>query len=310
MKTSFVIKTIFIKNIFISALTLCLFSPIGHTSQIYDLESASTKSKSRSNSSNDSSNDFSNDSSSGGVSGGIGAAIGGLFIGAFISAAEIGIRSMVFAGDNSLQRYQRNEAKTLDAEELKTVQSLAATNKMSKTEYSEFQKQNYKNTLFRTDGDPILPALRLSSQWLSGAGDINAQLFRAEAGYGFISVSYAQNRLQEDGDSLTLSNLLVHYRMSFSNDFSWDLAYGRGKMNGNQAHDGRVFAMPIRFRFHKDWHVEYYPVWSSYGGGSLSEHQFSFNYHYDYIGATVGYKTWSAGTTAVDGLFTGLYLSF
>ena len=306
MKTSFVIKTIFIKNIFIPALTLCLFSPIGHTSQIYDLESASTKSKSRSNSSNDSSSNR----STGGISGGIGAAVGGLFISVFISAAEIGIRSMGFAGDNSLQRYQRKKAKNLNAEELKTVQSLAATNKMSKTEYSEFQKQNYKNTLFRTNGDPILPTLHFSSQWLSGVDDIHAQLYRAEAGYGFISVSYAQNRLQEDGDSLTLSNLLVHYRMSFSNDFSWDLAYGRGKMNGKQEHDGSVFAMPIRYRYHTDWHFEYYPVWSSYEGGSLAEHQFSFNYHYDYIGATVGYKTWSAGATAVDGLFAGMYLSF
>lgn len=299
-------------SLFIPILTISLFTSTVHASQIYDLESEATKPKSRSSSASDhSSNSSSSDSSSDNSLGGIvGVAAGGFLVAIFMSAAEAGIRGMAFAGDNSMQRYQRDEPETTDAEELKVVQDLAATNRMSATEYTEFQHQGYKNTLFRTDGDPILPALRLSSQWLSGADDINAQLFRAEAGYGLIGVSYSQNKLQEEGDSLTLSNLLVHYRMSLSNDLSWHLAYGRGKMNGKQEHDGSVLAMPIRYRYHKDWHFEYYPVWSSYEGGSLAEHQFSFNYHYNYIGATLGYKTWSAGTASVDGLFTGLYLSF
>jgi hypothetical protein len=167
-----------------------------------------------------------------------------------------------------------------------------------------------ENSLFRAKGDPILPTVRISSQWLYGNDDINAQLYRAEIGYGFFGVSFSQNDLQESGDTLSVSNTLLHYRMSFGNDFSWDLAFGRGKMNGNQKHDGSVFAMPMRYRYNRDWHFEYYPVWSSYEGGSLAEHQFSFNYHYQHIGATLGYKTWSSGATAVDGLFTGLYLSF
>lgn len=163
---------------------------------------------------------------------------------------------------------------------------------------------------FRINGDPLLPTLRVSTHWLYSGNNINTQLKRIEAGYSFLGISYTQNILNEDDDQLTLENTLIHYRMSFHNNFSWDFAYGRGKMNGNQKHDSSVFAMPIRLRFHPDWHFEYYPVWSSYKSGSLAEHQFSFNYHYKYIGANVGYKTWSAGDTTIDGLFTGLYLSF
>lgn len=172
------------------------------------------------------------------------------------------------------------------------------------------KKYDATKEFFRVQGDPLVPMLRASSQWLYSSSDINAQLNRIEAGYSFLGMSYSQNILNEDGDQLILANALVHYRMSFHNDLSWDFAYGRGKMNGNQKHDGNVFAMPIRLRFNPSWHFEYYPTWSSYKGGSLSEHQFSFNYHYKYIGATVGYKTWSSGTTSVDGLFSGLYISF
>ena len=159
-------------------------------------------------------------------------------------------------------------------------------------------------------GDPILPMFRASAQWLNTGSDINAQLNRIEVGYSFLGMSYSQNILNENGDQLKLSNTLIHYRMSFHNNFSWDLAYGRGKMNGNQEHDGSVFAMPMRLRFNPNWHFEYYPVWSSYKGGSLAEHQFSFNYHYKHLGTTLGYKTWSAGNASVDGLFAGVYLSF
>jgi hypothetical protein len=152
--------------------------------------------------------------------------------------------------------------------------------------------------------------LRLSSHWLYSTSDINARLNRVEVGYSFFGMSHTQNILNEGSDQLKLSNTLFHYRMSFANDLSWDLAYGYGKMNGKQKHNGSVFAMPIRFRFKPEWHLEYYPVWSSYKGGSLAEHQFSVNYHHKYIGATAGYKTWSAGTTSIDGFFAGVYLSF
>lgn len=296
---------------FLATVIASLFIACAHAGTLDDLESSSTKSHSSpsNNDSSDSRSD-SDSSSDNSVGGAIAGAVAELIVEVMISATKAGVATMVFAGDNSMQRYHRNEPKSIDPEVLTMDKELSATNPMSKTEYTEFQQVDYKSTLFRTYGDPLLPTVKLSSQWLSGSDNINAQLHRIEAGYGLIGMSFSQNKLQEDGDSLTLSNLLMHYRMSFGNDFSWDIAYGRGRMNGNQEHNGSVFSMPIRYRYLKDWHVEYHPTWSSYKGGSLSEHQFSFNYHYKHVGATLGYKTWSAGATAVDGLFTGLYLSF
>jgi len=165
-------------------------------------------------------------------------------------------------------------------------------------------------SLFRKKGDPILPTLRLSSQWLNGSNNVSGQLNRVEAGFGFIGVSHSQNRLTEPGDKLTIKHTLVHYRMSFGNDLSWDLAFGKGKMKGNQRHSGNVFAMPVRLRLSESVHFEYYPVWSNYGGSRLSEHQLSVNWQREKVGLSAGFKTLKAGDTSVNGLFAGLYVNF
>jgi hypothetical protein len=274
-----------------------------------NLESDATKPKpkssgsssSSSSSSSRSSGSYSNRSDQGG---GLGADLAaGIAKFVFRVTAEVvgfGVTAMAKGGENSVVRYEHSNSALLDSENLLMPEG-----------YNLVERDLYVPTpLFRKKGDPILPSVRLTSHWLQGSGNVNAMLNRVEAGYGLIGLSYSRNTLDEQGDTLTLENTLVHYRMSFGNDLSWDLAYGRGKMNGNQSHDGDVFAMPIRYRINPAWHFEYYPVWSSYNGGSLSEHQFSFNYHYKYTGVSIGHKRWSAGLTTVSGLFAGLYLSF
>jgi len=180
----------------------------------------------------------------------------------------------------------------------------------SRYEQSSNTSKGPEPSLYRKEGDPILPTLRLSSQWLNGSGDVSGQLNRIEAGFGAFGVSHTQNRLNEAGDKLTIKNTLAHYRMSFGNDFSWDLAFGKGKMDGNKNTDGNVFAMPMRLRLNQELHLEYFPVWSDYGGRRMSEHQFSLNWQKEKVGLSTGFKTFSAGNTSVNGLFAGLYVNF
>ena len=208
---------------------------------------------------------------------------------------KLGVKTVAAGGATSTYRYQ---------------QETPLFTHMAVDENDETGAQDVRGILFRKDGDPILPTLRLTSHWMAGSDDVTALQSHVEAGYGLFGVSYTQNRLEEPDDALTLEHILLHYRMAFGNNFSWDFAYGRGKMNGNQKHEGDVFAMPMRLRFKPNWHVEYYPVWSSYNGGSLSEHQLSLNYHYKHVGVTAGIKKWSAGPTTISGGFAGLYLSF
>lgn len=200
-------------------------------------------------------------------------------------------------------------AKTIET----TADVLVAGGLNSQNRYQADDNAN-GHRLFRTKGDPILPSFGYTSHWLSANDNISAQLNRVELGYGLFGISYSENTLDEDGDKLTLSNTMLHYRMSLGNNLSWDLAWGKGKMNGNQSHQGDVLAMPIRLRLNRNVHLEYYPTWSSYNGGELSEHQFSVNYRgtgaYKYFGVTAGYKKWSAGLTTVNGIFTGLNLTF
>jgi len=284
--------------------TLCLYFNIlpAQAGQLDNLETeatkSSSKSKSKSRSSSSSSSSNNSTSFSDELEAEIAAGIAEVIVVATVKIIGYSALAVVAGGAASNERYIRSHPEVSD--------NNAPDDKSSEKNNTNDSSKSF----FRTQGDPILPMLRISAHWLDSGNDVSAQLNRIEAGYSFFGISYSQNTLKEDGDQLKLSNTLIHYRMTFANDFSWDLAYGRGKMNGNQEHDGSVFAMPMRFRFNPDWHFEYYPVWSSYKGGSLAEHQFSFNYHYKYIGATLGYKTWSAGDTSIDGLFTGLYLSF
>jgi hypothetical protein len=200
-----------------------------------------------------------------------------------IESIKLGTEVMIAATENSYKRYESRQP-NIASDELH---------------------------LYRLKGDPILPTFSLSSHWLSSSNSISAQQNRFEAGHGFVGLSHTQNTLDEKGHKLTLSNTLIHLRMSAGNDFSWDLAWGKGKMNGNQSHTGNVFAMPIRMRINPAVHLEYFPVWSSYNGGSLSEQQFSVNWRSNkYAGISAGYKKWSAGTSTVEGLFAGLNLSF
>ena len=198
------------------------------------------------------------------------------FIGGLI---EITAKVIVGGGINSMQRYSYDDA-------------------------------NNESGLYRKQGDPILPTLNLTSQWLNGSNGISAQLNRVELGMGFIGISFTDNTLKERGDTLNLSHTLIHYRMSAGNDFSWDFAFGKGKMNGNQSQQGDIFALPMRLRIAPEMHLEYYPVWSSYNGGQLAEQQFSLNWQRKYVGLSAGFKKWSAGDTSVSGLFTGISVNF
>ncbi len=272
-------KTSIIRLILLASMLVVAASTQAGT--LDDLEAEATKPSKRSgSSSNNNSSSNSRDSSSGnGLSDQLAAGFAEIIVEISFKLAEAGLTVLAKGGESSVYRYA------------------------NKTKVST-------DSLYRQKGDAILPTVKIATQFLSASDGITAQLNRVEAGFALLGFSYSENKLKESGDALTLSNTLIHYRMSFGNDISWDLAYGRGRMNGNQVHTGDVFAMPIRLRLNPAWHFEYYPVWSSYKGGSLSEHQFSLNYQYKHYGITAGYKRWSAGLTSVDGLFGGLYLSF
>lgn len=272
---------------FIILFCFLFVSSFSQAGKLDDLESSASKPKKRGSTSSSSSSTSGSGSGSA-IGDALAEGMAEIILRTTFKIAEVTMTVLSKGGEQSMNRYGRSQPVII------------------KDELGERE-----GGLFRKQGDPILPTLKLSSQWLDSSDDITAQLNRIEGGYGLIGFSYSENTLKEEGDELTLSNALVHYRMSLGNNISWDLAYGRGRMNGNQSHEGDVFAMPIRVRFiGSDWHFEYYPVWSSYNGGSLSEHQFSMNYQYKYLGVSAGYKKWSAGVTTVDGVFGGVYLAF
>ncbi len=198
------------------------------------------------------------------------------FIGAL---AEVTAMMIIAGGENSLARLTNNRA-------------------------------NDKSEYFRKKGDPLLPMVRLNTQFLSGSQDTTAHISRLEGGFGFLGFSHTQSHLYQGDKTLSTQYTLVHYRMSYGNDMSWDFAIGEGLMSGNQDYSGSVFAMPIRIRYSPSIHFEYYPVWSSYNGGAMSEHQLAIHWQKQFFGMSFGVKNWVSDLNEINGAFFGLSASY
>jgi len=174
----------------------------------------------------------------------------------------------------------------------------------------QYQSPDHKTGLYRLPGDGLLPVARLEAHVLNASDGITGQQTRVQVGYGAVGFSHTQSRLFEETDSLTMSYQMLHYRMSFGNKVNWDLAFGSGSMIGDARYKGTVFASPVRVRLAPQWHVEYFPVWSSFNGGAMVEHQTSLNWQQQHWGAQVGFKKWVTDSVAVVGSFIGLSLTY
>ena len=172
-----------------------------------------------------------------------------------------------------------------------------------------YQAPKEEGGLYREFGDPIQPMFRLQSNWFTGS-EVDSHAYKFEAGMGPFGISYQKQSLQDNEDELDLSQFLFHYRMSFGNHVSWDIAFGQGKMKGQSNHQGRVISLPARIRLVDTVHFQYIPTFSDFGGASLNEYEFSLNWQKDHVGLTTGFKRTVSGDVAISGVFGGLFLNF
>ena len=163
--------------------------------------------------------------------------------------------------------------------------------------------------LYRPFGDPIQPMMRVQTQWFTGS-EVDSHTYKLEAGVGPFGISITDSHLKDNDDELDIKNVLFHYRMSFGNHVSWDLAYGQGTMKGNETHKGSVISLPARIRLVDTLHFQYIPTFSDYGGSSLNEYEFSLNWQKNHLGVTTGFKRTVSGDVSISGVFGGLYLNF
>jgi len=164
---------------------------------------------------------------------------------------------------------------------------------------------------YREPGDPTLPMFKLSANYLSANKGVEGWNGYVEAGYGAFAISHEHNSLYEKSDSLFISNVLLHYRMSFSNSFSLGFALGRGYLRGNGRHSGTAFGVPIRIRFGEDnYSFEYYPVSYGLDGFKLSSSQFTLSRHMEEFAVNVGWKSYSTDEVSIEGPFAGIQFTY
>ena len=258
---------------------LCAVVP-SHAGVLNDLEESATKPKSKSDSGSSGKTNNSGRESSSSNGDSIGGDLAAGFFTWVVKTTLNAIGSVIaYGGESSWQRYAAKEPED-------------------------------KDSLFRVPGDGLLPTAKIDTHFLLASDDITGHQTRVEAGYGLLGVSHTKNRLFERSDSLTMDYTLFHYRMSFGNRFSWDFAAGSGRLHGEDRYDGTVSAMPMRYRFSDKWYGEYFPVWSSYNGGAMAEHQFGLNWQQKYFGVSMGYKEWLTDNTNVEGFFVGMNIVY
>jgi len=239
-------------------------------------------------------------------------------------SSDSGDSSSKSSSSRSYRSYDDDDDDTSDAEAAFAllyvvgygVAALAAGGGLSADRYNASEPMMMSDgsadpsSLYRRPYDPILPMFKASTFAMKGSNATDVAGFQLEAGIGPLGISYTQHSLKDKTDTLDYSATMFHYRMSGSNDFSIDLAFGGAELDGENKTKGKVFAVPMRARLSEYLHVEYYPMISRFNDGQLRDHKISLNFQKDFYGVSVGMRSFSAGDTTINGLFGGLYMAY
>ncbi len=148
-------------------LCLCLLASLSQAGKLDSLEKEASKPKQRGSSSSSSSSKGNGSSAGDQVSEGMAE----LIVEVSFKMVEVGITVMAQGGENSMERYSQSSSMVIN--------------------------QDNESNLFRRQGDPLLPTVKVTSQWLDSSSGITAQLNRIEGGFGLIGFSYSENNLDE-----------------------------------------------------------------------------------------------------------------
>jgi len=271
---------------------LILSASLASAGTLDSLEESATKPQSSKQESSSSSSSDSSSSSGGIVGSIIGDLIGRMIEAAIDAMAEAVTSAIARGGELSKKRF---ECSSIDDE----------------CAWRLDQEGNYYPNHFREPGDATLPMFKISASYLNAKDDIGGWMGYAEAGYGAFAISHEHNSLYEKEDSLHISNVLAHYRMTFSNDFSLGVAIGGGGLKGNGSHSGTVVAMPLRMKFGEGKYAfEYYPVSYGFGGLNLSSNQLTFSRHFNRYAVNIGWKSYATDEVSIEGPFAGVQFTY
>ncbi len=160
------------------------------------------------------------------------------------------------------------------------------------------------DTPLRKPGEPLLPFVRVDASIRSVDPTINARDLRVEVGYGPGAFQFDEMRFrQHNGETFSIREMQLLYRMSFFDGFEIDLGGGTMTLIGNEHSDKNVFSVPILiYPPKRHWGLEFRPAWAE----RVGDYDLSLLALRHYFAIKAGYRWVQSPNYSLSGPYAGL----
>lgn len=182
--------------------------------------------------------------------------------------------------------------------------------------YTQVEENNpaFKSlfTWKRRIGEYKMPFAQVDWKYHNVDGDITAQEYRVEGGYGPLALQLRQTAYEEKNpkDKLTLGNFYAMLRLPIGRRCQAHAGFGTATVQRQQHSTGGSFTFPVMIRPTSYMHIEFRPQWSKIAGNKIRDYDVSVLLGKRYIGLRTGYRWVKCGATSLKGPYTGLSIYF
>jgi len=164
----------------------------------------------------------------------------------------------------------------------------------------------------RALGEPNIAFTRLDLSYQQAQADISAINGRAELGYGPVGLALDLSRYTEPDTDDILGVYRSHllYRMSFSWRLEIDIGGGIVVLDGNQAHLGSSWTLPVRLRAHRLLALEVRPAWHTLNGNAIADYDAALLLGDRFLALRLGYRWQGGPTESLHGPHAGIAVYF
>lgn len=164
----------------------------------------------------------------------------------------------------------------------------------------------------REPGAPELPFLRLDLNYQYVESDIDGFDGRIEIGYGPFAFEHRKTRFRESAadDELTLKYVRGLYRVSGSNEFEFDIAFGSIALQRNNHNSGLSTGLVFNIYPHPNFGLRLAPSWSWINGNPINDLDGSVAYIHKYFSLRAGYRRLQSYDELLHGPYAGVSLFY
>ncbi len=161
----------------------------------------------------------------------------------------------------------------------------------------------------RQSGEPLLSFLKWDIAYQTVETDVYSVDNNFEMGWGPLAFKFRLSNYQEldPEDDLEVSQIYGVWRMTFTDQFEMDLAFGSMTFQGRRTNSGSAFSMPVYFYPVKHFGIEFTPVWGNIEETTnITMYDIALVFNMKFMAIKGGYRWFDTETESLDGAFTGI----